>query len=39
MGYQNLYYLAEGRHEWLKKLLAHVKNETATQPLAVAEVE
>lgn len=32
MAYQNLLYLAHGRHEWLKKLLTQVKQQQTTTP-------
>ncbi len=38
VGYQNLMYLAQARHEWLKRLLVQVKP-VAGQPAAVGAVE
>jgi DNA-binding PadR family transcriptional regulator len=39
LGYQNLRFLAEGRHEWLKKLLAHVKANGNGEPVPVGSGE
>ncbi|HEY0868328.1 MAG TPA: PadR family transcriptional regulator [Fimbriimonas sp.] len=36
LGYQNLYYLAEGRQEWLKKMLVHVKANGGAHAVAAA---
>jgi len=34
---QNLLFLAEARHEWIRKLLANVKNRAATRPTGVSD--
>jgi DNA-binding PadR family transcriptional regulator len=39
MGYQNLMYLAQARHEWLRRLLAQVKPAGAPQPVGAGILE